>query len=348
LCISYMNVTFFSTNKKFLFFIVRGGGIVLPPTSSPSPMAQLAHWCFTLYNVPKVPSTDKRFKYCVYQKEKCPTTGKDHYQGYVEFQRSIRMKTIKELFGDDSIHLEARRGSRTQARDYCMKSQTALGEPVELGEWVESDSGNRVDLHYAREKILAKRKVSDCYEDPELDPITTKYPKWVEQVHSTKKPDYKLEIELYEWQKLMLEILKDKPQHRRIIWIWSTGHKTGKTTFMEWVGQSLDVLPADGNFADIMYAYDNNHVIWFDYTKHTVPDYETLEKFSNIGYKMSRKFHSLKKFVNSHIVVTSNMLPNEAKLPKRFHTVNVDPQDDQEDDQERLPNPPGTEANDDE
>jgi len=99
---------------------------------------------------------------------------------------------------------------------------------------------------------------------------------------------------------------------------------------MEWVSLKLDVLPVQGRLADILYAYDNNQIIWFDMTRAQAgfESYSTLETLSNIGFKLSTKYQTTKKFVKAHIIVTSNIPPDETKLPERFHIVNVDPTED--------------------
>lgn len=43
-----------------------------------------------------------------------------HYQGYMEFKKQIRLSAIKKLSKD--IHVEQRRGTAVEARDYCDKS----------------------------------------------------------------------------------------------------------------------------------------------------------------------------------------------------------------------------------
>ena len=71
--------------------------------------AQISAWCFTTYKVGSeltVPDSFKWFRYCVYQKEKCPTTQRVHFQGYIEFTRSVRMNKVKTLFNDKTMHLE--------------------------------------------------------------------------------------------------------------------------------------------------------------------------------------------------------------------------------------------------
>lgn len=78
-------------------------------------------YCFTAWKKPIY--TDAPVRYIVVGEEICPTTGKLHYQGYVEFTRSVRMNAVKKYFSDNTMHLEKRKGSREQARCYCMKDK---------------------------------------------------------------------------------------------------------------------------------------------------------------------------------------------------------------------------------
>lgn len=301
----------------------------------------LRNWVFTSYVVPPVvPSENKHFRYCVYQIEKCPDTGRPHAQGYIEFTRTMRMKAIKVLFNNNALHLAPRQGSREQARHYsmCPGSHCLCGNewrdkkiiiepPVEFGTW-EVQPGKRIDLAAARETILKKRKRDELYQDPELDQIMTKYPRWAERVLDTKPVEHKVEIELFDWQIQVGELLCADPQHRQIIWIWSTQSNTGKSTFREYCATKYDLLPARGKLADIIYGYDNEQIIWFDYTRAQsgYESYDALEELSNHGYKFSTKFQSKKKFIKAHVVVTSNHPPDESRLPQRFLVFNVDPQ----------------------
>lgn len=86
-----------------------------------------------------------KIKYLVYQQEICPETKKPHIQGYVEFvNQRTTMKTIKKIFNDNTLHIEVRRGTQTEARDYCMKAESQDKDPIELGKFVTS--GRRTDI----------------------------------------------------------------------------------------------------------------------------------------------------------------------------------------------------------
>src|SRR5690554_2595936 len=85
----------------------------------------------------------EHLKYCVFQREKGEQQKTEHIQMYIEFSISIRFNRMKKCF--PKAHIEKRRGTRKQARDYCMKPDTRIGEVIEIGEWVDNQ-GKRTDL----------------------------------------------------------------------------------------------------------------------------------------------------------------------------------------------------------
>lgn len=116
------------------------------------------NYIFTLFNVNPTTLLQKlencaHLRYAIFQEEECPNTNRRHLQGYIEFTKAIRIPTIKHQFGRQ-IHLERRRGTRQEARDYCRKEETRVSGPYECGEW-RTDQGKRNDLETIREKIKA-------------------------------------------------------------------------------------------------------------------------------------------------------------------------------------------------
>ena len=79
-----------------------------------------------------------KHKYTVYQQERCPHTQRLHYQGYSEFTDNVSWGALKNWLGN-SLHIEARQGTREEARVYCMKEESRVPgtEPVEIGLWAE-------------------------------------------------------------------------------------------------------------------------------------------------------------------------------------------------------------------
>jgi len=101
------------------------------------------HWCFTINNYTDDDIAALDVLPCIYMiigfeigDEETP-----HLQGYVEFEKNVRFNRCKTLLGGRA-HIESRKGSREQARDYCKKD----GDFVEFGEWIPPQQGKRNDL----------------------------------------------------------------------------------------------------------------------------------------------------------------------------------------------------------
>lgn len=124
--------------------------------------AQRKTWCFTSY-VTKHYSYYKNelslhqsgIRYMVYQLEKCPTTDRLHLQGYVEFYKDKRMTQVKRILENNALHLEARRGTRKQARDYCCDEDKRLPntEAVFLGKF-RTRQGHRTDVDQIADCVI--------------------------------------------------------------------------------------------------------------------------------------------------------------------------------------------------
>lgn len=72
----------------------------------------------------------EQLEYGVHQTERCPTTGREHVQFMVVFPERRRLGQLKKMFPGD--HLEPAKHPRL-ARDYCMKEETRVTPPVEVG-----------------------------------------------------------------------------------------------------------------------------------------------------------------------------------------------------------------------
>lgn len=81
---------------------------------------------------------DTRLRYLCGQVEKCPETGTFHGQMYTEWKKSLR---FAELIKVAPSHAEYRKGTRTEARDYCTssvyggKEKGKLADLPAFGEW---------------------------------------------------------------------------------------------------------------------------------------------------------------------------------------------------------------------
>lgn len=115
--------------------------------------------CVTINNPEiQLEFSDERVRYAVWQKEK-GAEGTEHYQCYIEFSKPLSLKAIKEIVGDKA-HIEARKGTRDQARDYCMKSDTRIEGPFEYGSWNAGGQGTRSDLNIVAMHIQMSETIS--------------------------------------------------------------------------------------------------------------------------------------------------------------------------------------------
>lgn len=123
-----------------------------------------------------------RVKYCIWQLERCPSTGRQHIQGYVEFNRSASARKVKEAFEDNAMHVEGRRGNREQAIAYCSKSETRISGPYEIfSENRYISQGARTDIDSLLSSIRAKRPIAEVIDD-HLKTLV-KYPKLLDNYY---------------------------------------------------------------------------------------------------------------------------------------------------------------------
>lgn len=73
--------------------------------------------------------TPEPVRYCVYQLEKSPSTGKLHWQGFVRLGKNVRFQGMRKMLElPDSTHCEKARGTDVQNRTYCMKEDSRVSE----------------------------------------------------------------------------------------------------------------------------------------------------------------------------------------------------------------------------
>jgi len=115
------------------------------------------YWCFTWNNpLAKKLALPGGATYLVWQVEK-GENGTCHLQGYVEWKNQKTLVSLKKWLPE--AHWEVRRGTAEQARAYCMKEDSRVEGPWEIGEISKPEQGKRSDLVEFRED--AKRLTED-------------------------------------------------------------------------------------------------------------------------------------------------------------------------------------------
>lgn len=262
-----------------------------------------SHWVLTWQGhddpdskVPRVPGPidEKRVRYAVWQLERCPTSGKLHWQGYVELRRNSRMPGAQKAVGlPKGTHFEARKGTREQAREYCMKAESRAVDipdhgPFEWGEWI-SGQGSRSDLHQATECASLKE---------------------VKEMHPTVYVKYHRGLE-----KLFIEkpTFNTKPE----VWIlWGEGTGTGKT-------RSVTSLGADGLVSYYKKdpgtawwdGYEGEDLVHIDEVGKGAHEWLTANVFKQLfdygpNY-VSAKGAQRVPFMSKYVILTSNVDPKQ-------------------------------------
>lgn len=103
------------------------------------------NFCFTSFEKDEPIFDEEVVAHIAYKRERCSTTGKDHWQGCLQFKAKTRRspQTIAKLLGNKSIHVEKMRGTYKQSLDYVCKKETAIGEPILRGNY--TTQGERTD-----------------------------------------------------------------------------------------------------------------------------------------------------------------------------------------------------------
>lgn len=112
-------------------------------------MSRHRSYCFTLNNYSTEDETRIQAvccSYLIYGREKAPTTGTLHLQGYVRLTNPKSLTAVKALISP-TAHLEVAKGSAEQNRVYCIKSDDFF----EVGTC--PTQGKRSDLEKVKELI---------------------------------------------------------------------------------------------------------------------------------------------------------------------------------------------------
>ncbi|GAI08280.1 unnamed protein product, partial [marine sediment metagenome] len=167
------------------------------PPSAPARGSYCKHWCFTLNH-----ASDDEFahlgsvcdtpatgicRYLVMGRE-VGEGGTPHLQGYLEMTERKRIQWLKDNISLRA-HLEPRRGTREEARDYCMKD----GDWIEVGFWREEERGRRRDIEIMVEQASQGVSFYDAaLEEPTSAHFAFAYTKLLEGRALAETPAHRL------------------------------------------------------------------------------------------------------------------------------------------------------------
>ena len=155
----------------------------------------------------------------------------------MEFKQTMRMSAIKKLI--PTAHLEKRIGTRTQAREYCMKEESRISGPYEHGTWNTKGQGNRSDLDSVVSMIQDRKSTQEIAQSNPIQFI--KYYKGIEKLQQHYLPEQRIPEVFVLW---------GKPG-------------VGKTRLVHDNFDDIYTVPDQASFTHFT-GYNNNYCVLFD------------------------------------------------------------------------------------
>ncbi len=236
--------------------------------------------------MPEFAELPEGWRYAVWQRERCPTTGREHLQMYFELTAQKALSTVRAMYVGD---IEVARGTAEQNRVYCMKEGRLAG-PWELGERV--CQGQRNDVRRAIAVCRKRGFEAAVVECPE---VAMKFPQG-------------LRVQAQVWSKKR-RVARGYVQPKILVLVGSTGCGKTRAAVKLYGRQRTWLNPLDSEWWD---GYDGEKVVVLD-------DFYGQLKYSRMlqlldGEPQQRRVPVKGAFVtleNDVWVLTSNVPPWE-------------------------------------
>lgn len=265
------------------------------------------HWCFTDFTLTLLAKhatlgLPSHVNYLVGQREKCPETGKIHDQCYVELAKPMRMKQVQELVGwPNETHFESRKGTRDQARDYCMDADKRLAiEGYDSGPWElgkRKGQGRRTDIEEFVQYIQEKRPRT-VLEAARANPLVAlRYPRGLQMLQEAFQED------LPARQGTTTIVLFGQP---------GCGKSTGARYQSQLMNLSLYALPLHNALTATVWfdGYDNQETLLIDDYSGQIPYGLLLQLTDQFPMRVPVK-GGFRPFFATRIYIISNKRPTE-------------------------------------
>lgn len=254
-------------------------------TKRPSPSK---YFCFTLNNPTDFETKaihhglHENCSYFIYGKE-VGESGTPHLQGYFEMRKRSRLTTAKAILVN-RVHLEVRKGTSTQAADYCKKD----GDFTEHGK-ISKGRGSRSDLAAVKSALDSGASVTDISE--------SHFGQWCR---------YRKAFHEYRLQK----VKRNWPCHI----LWLTGPSgSGKSRFA-FENHPDAYYKSSGKWWD---GYAGQDVVVFDDFRADWCTYSTLLRWADRYPCLVETKGSTAPLLAKLIIITSVQTPEET-FPKRY------------------------------
>lgn len=287
--------------RKFHTEVVEGN-------TKPSTLTRHRAYCFTSFDVSQNYWNEAKMKYLLIGTEVCPSTKRQHLQGYVVMNQAQTFKYMKKHIFPNGEHFEVCHGSFGENYAYCTKEKN-------FKEWgVKPAQGARTDLIDIRNDLSeGKVRVDDIIMDhPEL------YHQYGRTLHAIE--------DVVMSKKFRTEVTKG-------YWLYgSTGIGKSHIAFTGFTPETHYMLSKDNGWWDMYRGQET--VIINDFRGFIEYD-ELLQIVDKWPYNVKRRGRPPLPFVSKRVIITSALSPEEvyhnrnekddiAQLLRRFQVFNMD------------------------
>lgn len=243
-------------------------------------------WCFTNFRLDfdyeKLIKACK-VKYIMVGLEKCPTTGKEHHQGYLWMKNPTgSKKNVAAMLG--KCHVEMCRGNWEQNCNYCAKDDN-------IQEYGQAPAqGKRGDILANVQDIAAGIRTAEefCIEDPVHYHMYGRTLHKAEDIAMRKR--YRTEMTTCEWIH------------------GPTGTGKSHTAFSNFSPETHYVWKKDTQWQD---GYMQQDTVIINEFRGELKMGALLELVDKWPYHVERRGREAMPFISKHIIITSSMPPEE-------------------------------------
>lgn len=265
------------------------------------------NWCFTIFESKGerrpfeiMEEMPKSILYYIYQTEKCPTSGKLHYQGYIHFKRCMALENVKRIH--KTGHWAICQGNAQQNIIYCSKIESRIAGPFTWGDIPTNEKGKRNDLIDLKDKIKEGATYKEIVDDDTFTNSAIRYER------ATKGLIELFDTQVRNWKMEVICIFGE-----------AGCGKTRKT--MELIGNDTYYKKMPNNtWWD---GYDGQHTVilddfngsWFhrDYFLNLLDRYSMMVEIKG----------GTKNFKSRRIIITSNTEPKNWYKPTQYDQKNI-------------------------
>jgi len=296
-------------------------------------MAQSTRWCFTLNN-PTSEDHDRftelgnglqrnGLRYLIVGRE-TGDSGTPHLQGFAIFDSRLRLRSVRELFGERG-HYECARATSDRAADYCRKD----GDFSEYGS-LPNKCRSAPSVADFCNWVKTQHNVNERDIAVEFPGLYLRYgDRLLRLVDHLIEPPVLEENPLNEWQSWLHEKLIKEADDRTVDFYVDIEGGKGKSYFCRWMlskyPEKVQVL-SGGKRDDLAHAVDvTKRIFLFNLPRGGIEylQYTILEQLKD-RVVFSPKYSSSTKVLKymSHVVVFCNEEPDMTKMTADRYVIN--------------------------